>query len=414
MAEEQTTEVDEAVGVGTTEEAKDPDNQTPAEKLQATREAMEAEMTAEEKEAADAMVLVAGIANRLIRGDKRYGQLVASMLASRQLYAMCLHELERLCGDTNFKKATKIEGEDNLEDVGKELPDGQIAMLKEVMINSAAVQAQKPFEEPHLFKGMIETVFPWMQEVVKLHTTQQHAQRREEFLENEKVRVKRPIAFDVQIFPQTEEDTGFWMDRHKPLLFVGERKAVRWLVDYILESSVKEGNNVHQVVRLNSGGKPKHNEDPRMVNVPKDNWAGAAKSNDAFKRQYEENILSQLVAPVDLLIVDDLIHASGEGQSLFSPNSLANNAIRKLKRWAEASGSLMVTCLPLSRELKANELNSPDYETLRMHNVLRGVVAENITVAGAQYCKISVGQHEVARFPAEELDAYKESKIIQS
>jgi len=168
MAEERTPETDEVAteqtqeGLAQQQEEDVQREQSPAEKLQERRAELEAEMTEEEKTAADKMVKVALIANRLIVGDKRYGQLVASMLASRQLYAMCLYELERLCGDTDFKKATKAEGEENLEGVGKELPDEQLLMLKEVLVNSAAVQAQQPFEEPHLFKGMIETVFPWM------------------------------------------------------------------------------------------------------------------------------------------------------------------------------------------------------------------------------------------------------------
>ena len=421
MAEERTPETDEVEAEQTQEgleqqQAEDVQReQSPTlEALKERQAELEAHMTDAEKESAKLMVEVAAIANRLIVGDKRYGQLVASMLASRQLYAMCMQELERLCADTNFKKATKVKDEPNLEGVGPELNDSQLMMLKEILVNSAAVQAQQPFQEAALFKGMVETVFPWMQETVKVHNTKEREQLREEFMASEAVRATLPVSFDVQIFPQTEEDTGFWIKRHKPLLFVGERKALRWLVDHILESSIKQGNNVDQVVRLNSGGKPKHNEDPRLVNVAKDDWAGAAASNDAFKRQYEKLILSQLVAPVDLLIVDDLVHASGDRDSLFPATSLANGAISKLKRWSEASNSLLISCLPLDRGLMRDELNSPSYETLRTHNVLRGVVAEDITVASEQWCKISVGLHEVARFPIEELDAYKESKIIQS
>jgi hypothetical protein len=383
------------------------------ETVRPSQEELEAQMSDEEKKLAELMVEVATIANRLIIGDSRYGRLVASMLASRQLYAMCLHELERLCDDTNFKKATRLEGEPNLKGVKAELEADQLTMLKEILVNSAAVQAQQPFQETALFKGMVETVFPWMQEVCKVHTAKEHEQKREEFLASEKVRAELPVAFNVQLFPQTEKDTGFWIGKKKPLLFVGERKALRWLVDFILVNSVKEGNNVKQVIRLNSGGKPRHNDDVRLLNVARDDWAGAASSNGSFKRQFEQQLLSQIIAPVDLLIVDDLIHASGETNSLFPVTSVANTAVSKLRRWTEASNSLLISCLPLDRELMPDELNTAPYETLRMHNVLRSVTVTDIQVDAAPWCKVTVGQYEVARFPIEELNAYTESKIIK-
>ena len=66
----------------------------------------------------------------------------------------------------------------------------------------------------------------------------------------------------------------------------------------------------------------------------------------------------------------------------------------------------------LDRKLRDKELNTPEYETLRMHNILRGVASETITEDGVEYVKIFVGQHEVGRVPADELETYKESKII--
>jgi hypothetical protein len=371
---------------------------------------LESELSAEELEVANAMTNAAAVANRLVKQDSRYGRLVASMLASRQLYAMCLYELERVCGDTDFKKATKVEGEEDLA-VDKELPDDQLAMLKEILINSAAVQAQQPFDENLLFNGMVNTVFPWMRDVVSLHNSLQNQQRKTEFLQREEERIAKPIAFNVQFFPSAEESDGFWLHRQKPVLFVGNRSVLLWLLDHITENALKQNNNVDQILRLKTGGKPKHS-DPRIWYVPKNDWNAIAETNTAFQRLYEQNVMSNLIAPVDLLIVDDLVHARND-LTFASVTTRANESQKKFKRWAEAAGCLLVGCLPLDRDLKANELNMPEFETLRMHNVLRGVSAEKIQVDGQEWCKISVGQHEVARFPSEELDAYKESKIIQ-
>lgn len=367
------------------------------------------ELSEEEQQVAEEMTAVAAIANRLVANDPNFTRLVSSMLASRQLYAMCLYELERLCADTNYKKATKAEGEPDLE-VGKELPEQQLAMLKEILINSAAVQAQQPFDEQQLFTGMVNTVFPWMRDVVQLHNEIQAKQRQKQFEETEKERIAKKIAFDVQIFPADDKTDGYWIGREKPVMFIGWEPALLWLMDHITINSLKDGNNVEQILRLNIGGKPKYS-DPKVWYVPKNDWNDIAETNTAFQKLYQQNVMSNLISPVDLLLVDNLVHAR-KGMSFSSLPSIANEAQKKFKRWAEQAGCLLVGCLPYDRQLKPNELNLPDYETLRMHNVLRGVVAQQAKVDGQDWYKILVGQHEVARVPVEEVDAYKQSNII--
>lgn len=368
------------------------------------------QLSEEEEKIAQQMAEVAAIANRLVAHDSRYTHLVSSMLASRQLYAMCLYELERLCGDTDFKKATKVEDEPDLG-VGKELPEQQLGMLKEILINSAAVQAQQPFEESQLFTGMVNTVFPWMRDVVQLHNELQAKERKRQFEEHEKERIAKKISFNVQIFPEEGKDTGFWVGREKPLLFAGWEPALRWLMDHITIEALKQGNNVEQILRLNVGGKPKHS-DPKIWYVPKNDWNAIAETTTAFQKLYQSNVMTNLIAPVDLLIVDDLTHACNSSTFSSLPN-IANEAQKKFKRWAGEAGCLLVGCLPYDRQLKPNELNLPDYETLRMHNILRGVSAIQAKIDGQDWYKIQVGQYEVARVPVEEVDAYRTSNIIQ-
>ena len=120
----------------------------------------------QEKLVAD-MALPAELAQHLVMNVPEFGQLVASMLASRQLYAMCMYEMDMLCDRTDFK-GMGIEEIDTAA-----LEDFQVPMLKEILINSAAVQAQQPFDEKLLFNGFVKTVFPWMQNVVVDHTKQQ-------------------------------------------------------------------------------------------------------------------------------------------------------------------------------------------------------------------------------------------------
>jgi hypothetical protein len=92
--------------------------------------------------------------------------------------------------------------------------------------------------------------------------------------------------------------------------------------------------------------------------------------------------------------------------------SIANEAQRRFKNWGEKAGALVLGCIPLDRELRANELNGTEYETLRVHNVIRGVVAEPCMVNEVPHVKIWVGQHEVAQITAAELSNFHISEII--
>ena len=355
------------------------------------------------------MDLVAEMANRLVSDNQEYGRLVASMLASRQLYAMCLYELERLCEETNFKKATKVKDKDNL-DVGAKLTDSQLLMLKEVLINSAAVQAQQPFEEQHLFTGMLNTVFPWMRDVVTKHNDLQNKLQKERFEEAEKERVEKDLLLGVPIL-QSEDEA---LSRKKPVMLIGEKHLLNWVCSRLSKSIAKEDSNVHQVIRLNSSDKAVSTE-AGIFELPATAWDKCAASNESFQRVYEQLIGSNLSNPADLLIVDDLFSCVEQmlvASVKMSITSGVNEAQKRFKRWAEKAGCLLVGCVPLDRKLRDKELNTPEYETLRMHNILRGVASENTTEDGVEYVKIFVGQHEVGRVPADELETYRESKII--
>lgn len=345
------------------------------------------------------------VANKLVQAHPEYGRLLASMLASRQLYTMCLYELERLADETDFK-AIEIEDE-----TYEGLKPNQMVMLSEILINAAAVQSQQSFDEQMLFNGMTSIVFPWMQEVVKKHTLIQKKLRRETFNKQEAERVATPLSLGIPIFPPDETTTGYTIQRHKPLMLIGWEPAVRWLLDHITGESMKYGSNVEQMLRLHSGGAPGHN-DPRIWYVPKLEWGSITSTNTAFQQLYSRNIESNLINPVDVMLVDDLTHAY-KGLSFGSVHSVANEAQKKLKKWAEVAGCLLIGCVILPRHLKANELNTTEFETLRMHNVLRSVCAETIQVEGSEWYKVMLGAYEVDRFPKETLDKYISSVIIQ-
>lgn len=332
------------------------------------------------------MEVVAEVANKLVVNNAAFGQLVASMLASRQLYAMCMYELEWLMR----------EGETKGNDVS-DLSDQQKVMLKEILINAAAVQAQQPFDENVLFQGMKKTVFPWMEKVVGKHSDYQNRERKRLFEEQEKVRVETPIDLGLSI-----SETP--LDRQMPVLLVGEAHLLQFLFDQLIQNLP---DVVKQVVQLVES-KPKV-EEPRSVPVPLDAWKGCARSNNGFQRVYEACVLPVLSNPVDLLVVRNLLPAYN-GMDFASITTRANEAQYKLKKWANAAGALLVGGLPLDRPLKGNELHQPEYETLRVHNVLRGVASK--PVPDSDDVEILIGPAVALRVPNTELDAYKQSSII--
>jgi len=355
----------------------------------------------------DDMVLPAELAQHLVVNDPTFGQIVASMLASRQLYAMCMYELDMVCDKTDFK-GMEVEGVDTAS-----IEDFQVPMLKEILINSAAVQAQQPFDEKLLFNGFVKTVFPWMQKVVIEHTKQQEETNKKAFDEMNAKRIVTSLKLGVQWFPESVTDSGAEISRNKPIMLVGLEPAVRWVLDKITEAALEDGSNVNQTLRLNSGGKPKHS-DSRVWYVPKGEWENVANTNTEFGRMYAKNVADSLTDPVDLLIVDDLRHAT-PSSDFSSMQNVANEGQKKLKKWADKLGCLLIGCVGLPRDLQPNELNRTEFETLRVHNILRAVEAKKMPeVAGeSPMYEITIGTQRYGEATQEELDSYAPKTIIE-
>lgn len=329
------------------------------------------------------METVAEVADNLVINDAAFGQLVASMLASRQLYAMCMYELEWLLQ----------EGEAAVKQVSA-LSERQKLMLKEVLINAAAVQAQQPFDENVLFQGMKKIVFPWMEKVVGKHSDHQSRENKRLFEEREKVRVETRIDLGLGVSEAP-------LARQTPVLLVGETYLLRFLFTRLVENLP---DTVKQVVQLVENNPNTHAAEPCLVSVPPAAWKGCARSNNGFQKVYENCVRSALVNPVDLLLVHNLLPAYTD-MEFAAITTRANEAQHRFKKWANAAGALLVGGLPLDRPLKANELHQPEYETLRLHNVLRGVMAKPLP--DSDDVEILVGPTVAFRVSKVELDTHK-------
>lgn len=350
------------------------------------------------------MELMAQLATRLVQHNPQFGSLVASMLAARQLYAMTLYEMELLCSESDFRKASKVEGMDNL-DVPKELDDKQLIMLKEILINSAAVTAQNPFDENQLFEGMVNTVFPWMRDVVAKHNEAQAKIRKESFEAAEQERAASPVVLNI---PALQDTAPSSFDRSTSLLLIGEEAAVKWVTNRCKESRTEEGSNVKQVLHLTENSSE---VSENYVSLPREIWQDCAMSNESFQRLYETHVMDKLNNPVDLLIVDD-VTATKLGIDSLPMASQVNEAQRRLKNWAKKSNCFLVGCVPLNRQLKDKELFSSEYETLRFHNIVKGVVSNKSTVDGVDSYDIYIGINKAGCVPCEEVDSLKISRII--
>ena len=345
---------------------------------------------------AEQMTEMAELANKLMPEKSEFKKLVGSMLASRQMYSVCLYELERLTDEYDFSA--------HLSEGAEQLTDEQKMMFREVLISAAAATAQRPFEEAVLFQGMVETVFPWLREVVVKHAAKQESDRQRLTEEKTQARLATKIDLGIPIFPENIGESTYELDRTSSVLFVGEEAPLKWLTNHILKHLAGGIQQLEQILNLTE--RESDFTDSKVQSVSKAAWAGCANTINNTNKQ---NIVRQKLESdvVDVVLVSDVCTAYRE--MLSAPRtSVANEAQRKLKPWTDKAGALLVSSLPLTRPLRPNELNMPEYELLRTHNILRGVSA----VPTDDGYQIMVGTQLVAKIPKQDLESYKVSNVI--
>lgn len=356
-------------------------------------------MTQEKDSAAKQdMSVIAACANHLMQTKPAFVQVVAAMLAARQLYTASMYELDLLIRSLDInKEQTKFETEQPVT-----WTEDHKVLLKELMINASVAKTYESFDSNTLLKGLIETVLPWLKKVVLTHTQVQTEEKQKESIEKENKRLNTEIDIGFSIHEKETDVTR--LDRRNSLLFVGEVKAVRWLINRIIKSLNEYGSGAQQVLRLASN--EADNGNPDFISLPEKTWINCTATNSSFQQLYAASVFQQLKNPVDVLIVDDIVTAY-TGLSFTPTLTRANEAQHKLKKWANNAGALLISGLPLDRQLKPNELHLPDYELLRIHNTLRAVMTESVKIDEVDSVRITVGLREIATVSAVELDAFK-------
>ena len=367
------------------------DAETPDELVaEAKKESVEkAEVTEEQQKHLDRWRELSEKAQGLLVSNTGLRQVVGAMLASRQLYAMALHDMD-----------VKVEALDE-DEVSKE-------QLQEIFISSAAKQAANPFDENELFEGVRETVLPWMEEVAKEHTALEARVKQDEFKAAEKERRETEISLGFEYMEDVVD-----LNRVRTLVLAGWKPAVLWAINHVLEyvtspEAFATSMAPKQVVVLTREGGV--HKDPRVLTIGEKAWENCAHSNDGWKRIFQDSYLDKLKYPLDLFVVTDLAHARTD-HSFQSAGARAAGAQKRLRRWATQMGAAFVGGVLLDSK-KLPDFNTPVWEQFRLFTYLRGVGVE---VREDGDYDIVIGKF--ARFegvPKEEVDAFASSNIITS
>ena len=348
-----------------------------------------AELSAEEAALKDKWSALSDLAQRLVVSDQGLRQLVGAMVASRQLYAMALHDLDfRLENSTSSRE--EITGE-------------ECSLLKEIFISSAATQAAHPFEENDLLTGFRDTVIPWMESVSSAHNEKEARVVKEEYQTKEKERREKSISLGLGLMPE-EEDI---LDRNRSLILVGWSPVLFYVVAKVIDHVLSSILDFHQVIHL--AKTPRQTSDHRLLELGGKAWGNCARTNASWNKIFVTQYLEQLAAPIDLFVVSDL-SAANVGSTFQSVMSVSAEAQKRLRKWANEMGAAMIGCIPFP-EQKRIDLNTPEWEKLRMFTRLRLVTTE---IRPDGNYDIIVGRAgRIENVSKDEIEAYNSSDIIK-
>jgi len=359
-----------------------------------------AEVSAEEAALKDKWSGLSELAQKLVVSDQGLRQLVGAMVASRQLYAMALHDLDfRLEDNTSSRSNFSQSGCGTAEEITGE----ECSLLKEIFISSAATQAAHPFEESDLLTGFRDTVIPWMESVSSAHNEKEARVVKEEYQAKEKERREKSISLGLGLMPE-EEDI---LNRDRSLILVGWSPVLSYVVAKVIDHVLSSILDFHQVIHL--AKTPRQTSDHRLLELGGKAWGNCARTNASWNKIFVTQYLEQLVAPIDLFVVSDL-SAANVGSTFQSVMSVSAEAQKRLRKWATEMGAAMIGCIPLP-EQKRIDLNTPEWEKLRMFTRLRLVTTE---IRSDGNYDIIVGRAgRIENVSKDEIEVYNPSDIIK-
>lgn len=313
-------------------------------------------------------------------------KVIGSMLATRRLYATFYRELQEL-----------LENRENVH-----------PLAEDFMVQAAMHKSAEPFSEHELMQGFVETMLPYVAEIIDKHSAKDAEEERLRRDAWEEERRKRHIPLGLK-YSATQEEDGLGRDR--ALVLVGWGPALYWLVDQIINNVLTaRDSDVYQIIRFMYAAPHRENrEQSRLVRVPPANWAGCGNSQTDLARVMGEFVQDRLSSQPDLVVVDDLAAAYTKGFVARLPAANAGDANKVFSRWCNIAGSGLIGLLPQD-SMELPDIRSGEYEQLRTFTHLRPVTVER---QEDNQLRIVVGDHaSVFTVAAPLVEAYAKSKII--
>lgn len=310
-------------------------------------------------------------ATELVTTNADVRKALGTMVSARQMYAVAVRELERV--------------------LDKMDPKPHDAVI-DVIMQAASSEAAKPFDETILFKGLSETAMPWLNKIVNEHIQEDERDERAAMEESEKRRVAVPLPIGMSL----ESGGDIEWDRRMPVVFVGPRAAVTFLLNHITTAMVTarsedHPNSVFTVVRFVDRAR-RADSHSQLIRLAKSLWRGCCKDSGTLARLTEEHIAPTMATLPDLLICDEMPLAYPGVVGSRTGNRVAE-ALKIFCRWTNEVGAGFIGGVPLGGDDPPNVLAQGAYERVRTHALLRPVsIIREADDLETGMCRILVGR----------------------
>ena len=307
---------------------------------------------------------------------------MAAMLAGRQIYAFAVQELDKLLGTIHEIKvldapvsatadAVTPEPKTHTED----RPPHPLAV--EVLIQSVANRGNQAFDPTQLLEGMGQIVLPWMHNHLKQLLVAQEEYKNKAIEAAKAARKAHRVPIGIPL----DKGLDGRLDRTKGLVLVGYGPAVRYLLDYAVNTALAvrdedHPNKVLSVIRF-CEQMPQASQHERLARMPRKLWERISGSDKVLGQLLHDHIFNQMRTLQDLVVADDL---TGLGRDLSAGRRQdheinayrAADGCKMLLKWAKHSGFALLAGVPSPTE-KPVGLREGAWEHLRSQVTVRSV-----------------------------------------
>lgn len=332
-----------------------------------------------------AYIEAAATVDKLMAESDDVRRITGCLVATRRLYATFYRELQDL-----------LEG----------VPD-KSPLTEDFIVQAAAHSAAEAFSEHELMQGFVQTMLPYIADIVDRHTDKDKKDEQTRYEQVEADRRARNVPIGFKHYA-TQEAEG--LDREKPLVLTGWAPALAWLADQIVTHVlVERDSDVYTVIRFMTAAPKKGDFQKQLIRLPDSIWGGCSNGQQEFRRVMGEHVGSKLSALPDLLLIDDLAKAFTKAYVGRPEPANAGDAIKVAGAWCKMGGCALVGMLPID-EMELPDIRSGEYEQLRNFTYLRPVTVVK-TEDGKQY-HIRVGDFAASfKVNCDVVDAYTRTKI---